>query len=363
VVLVLGIVAAGRFQLHEKGVEIVGGIQTGIPHFGIPLVSRAEVPELFAGALGIVLIVVSEALAAGRTFAAKYRYEITPNQELAAIGAANLAAGLSQGFVVGGGMSGTAANAAGGAKTPVSSIASGLLVLLTLLLLMPLFHNLPEAVLGAIVIHAVWHLADVREMRRIASLKTGSIWAALTALVGVLAFGVLPGLILAIALTLAVLMKKISAPNESLLGKLPGSDVFVDVARYPQAELISGLLIVRPEGPLFFANANRIKNGIRNSLKESGRPIHSILLDLGGSSEIDFTSLDMLGDLWGELKESNVEFYFARISDPVRDLFERSGFLGQLGTGKVFLGIRQAVAEHLKNLPAGGGTPGGQLAV
>jgi high affinity sulfate transporter 1 len=350
VVLVLGILAAGFFQLQSRGVEIVGSIQTGIPDFGVPLVNRTEVPELFAGAMGIVLIVVSEALAAGRTFAAKYRYEITPNQELAALGAANLASGLSQGFIVGGGMSGTAANAAGGAKTPVSSITSGLLVLLTLLILMPLFHNLPEAVLGAIVIHAVWHLADVQELRRLASLKTGSIWAALTALGGVLAFGVLRGLILAVTLTLVVLMKKISAPNDSLLGRLPGgSNVYVDVERYPEAEVIAGILIVRPNGPLFFANANRIKNRVRLLLKESPRPISSILLDLGASPETDVTTLDMLRDLWRELKDSKVELYFARVSDPVRDLIERSGFLSDLGSEKVFIGMQQAVDAHLKN--------------
>jgi sulfate permease, SulP family len=349
VVLVLGIWAAGHFQLQSKGVEIVGSIQTGIPRFGIPLISRAELPELFAGAMGIVLIVVSEALAAGRTFAAKYRYEISPNQELAAIGAANLASGLSQGFIVGGGMSGTAANAAGGARTPFSAITSSLVVILTLLFLMPLFHNLPEAVLGAIVIHAVWHLADVKELRRLASHKTGSIWAAFTALGGVLAFGVLRGLILAIALTLVVLMKKISAPNDSLLGRMPGSNAYVDKERYPEAELIPGLMILRPNGPLFFANANRIKNRVRLLLKENPRPIRSILLDLGASSETDVTTLDMLRDLRGELKESEVELLFARVADPVRDLFERSGFLRDLGPEKVFLGIHLAVDTYLKH--------------
>jgi sulfate permease, SulP family len=348
VVLVLGIWAAGYFQLNTKGVEIVGSIQTGVPKFGIPLVSRDELSDLFAGAMGIVLIIVSEALAAGRTFAAKYRYDIAPNQELAAIGAANIASGLSQGFIVGGGMSGTAANASGGARTPISVMTSSLVVVLTLLFLMPLFHNLPEAVLGAIVIHAVWHLADVKELRRLASFKTGSIWASLTALVGVLAFGVLRGLILAIALTLVVLMKKISAPNDSLLGRLPGSKVFVDMERYPEAELIPGLLIVRPNGPLFFANANRIKNRIRLLLKESPRLIRSILIDLGASSETDATSVDMLRDLRKELEESKVKLLFGRISDPVRDLFERSGFLSELGTEKVFIGLHQAVDEHLK---------------
>ena len=280
VVFMLGILGVQYFGLHEHGVEIVGRVPTGLPHVGLPVVSRGDLIELFTGAIGIVLIVYAEALAAGRTFAAQYKYNVNPNQELAAMGLANLASGITQGIIVGGGMSGTAANAAGGARSQLSSITAALISVLTLLFLMPLFQNLPEAALGAIVIHAVWHLADVKEMRRLASLKTGSIWVALTAIAAVLVLGVLKGLILAMCLTLAALLKKVSAPLDSVLGRLPGTGTFVDLALHSEAESIPGLLILRPNGLLFFANANRFSNRLRAAIKNAPGPIREVILNL-----------------------------------------------------------------------------------
>jgi len=343
VVLVLGIVAVRYFGLHEHGVEIVGTVPTGLPHVELPMVSRDDLFELFAGVIGIVLIVYAEALAAGRIFAAKYKYDVNPNQELAAIGIANLASGLTQGIIVGGGMSGTAANASGGARSQLSAITTALISVLTLLFLMPLFQNLPEAVLGAIVIHAVWHLADMKEMRRLASLKTGSIWVALTAIAGVLVLGVLQGLILAMCLTLAALLKKVSAPMDSVLGRLPGSGAFVDLARHPKAESVPGLLIFRPNGMLFFANANRFGTRLRAAVKNASGPIREVILNMEASPEIDVTVLDMLEQLRIELDEKGIGLAFVRISDHVRELLGRSGFLERLGEGHVFWGVESAV--------------------
>jgi MFS superfamily sulfate permease-like transporter len=224
----------------------------------------------------------------------------------------------------------------------MSTITTGLIFVLTLLFLMPLFQNLPEAVLGAIVIHAVWHLADVKEMRRLASLRTGSIWAALAALTGVLTLGVLRGLILAMCLTLAALLKKVSAPQVSVLGKLPGTGTFVDMGRHPQAEPIPGLLIFRPNGLLFFANASRFSGGLRSAIQGTG-PIHHVVLNMQASPEIDVTVLDILEELRNELNESGIGLALARISDPVRVLLSRSGFLDRLGESNVFWGVDNAV--------------------
>ena len=321
VVFVGGIVASRWLGLEDRGVEVVGAMQGGMPHPVFPLIARPDWAELLSGAVGIVLILYAEALAAARTFAAKYKYDIQPNQELAALGAANIASGLLQGIVVGGGMSGTAANAAGGARTQLSPMLTSLLTLLTLGFLMPLFKDLPEAVLGAIVIHAVAHLADVAELKRFARLRTGSIWVALTALVGVLAFGILKGLVVAIALTLIALMKKLAAPQESILGRLHGTGTFVDIKRFPEAEIVPGLLIVRPNGLLFFANANRVLNHIRQMMKVSVVPLRAVLLNLEAVPEIDITSLDLLDQLRADLEASGVRLYLARVADPVKDLF------------------------------------------
>jgi len=348
VVLVLGIVSVSVFGLEHHGVEVVGVIRAGIPSLRLPRVGEDELADIFVGVIGIVLVLVAEALAAARTFAAKNKYEIDPNQELLALGAANLTSGLFGGMIVGGGMSGTAANDASKAQTQLSTITASLSVGLTLAFLLPMIRNLPEAVLGAIVVHAVSHLVDVRTLKYYAKLRTGSIWGALAALFGVLQMGILKGLIFAVGLTLIALMRKISSPQDSVLGMVPGSRNFVDVARHPQAEQVPGLVIFRPNGVLFFANANRIHNRVRELVKQAGHSLRGVLINLEASPDMDVTSLEMLVQLQKELRASGINLYLARVTDPVRDLLERSGFLRELGKDRIFSGVHAAVAKFLE---------------
>jgi len=349
VVLVLGILSFSWFGLERHGVEAVGTIRAGMPTLSWPRVGEDELADVFIGTIGIVLVLMAEAIAAGRTFAAKNNYEIAPNQELRALGMANLVSGLFGGMIVGGGMSGTAANDAAGARTQLSTITASLFVALTLAFLLPMFRHLPEAVLGAIVVHAVMHLADVGTLKYYAKLRTGSIWIALAALLGVLQMGILRGLTFAVGLTLIALMHKLSSPQDSVLGRLPGSKTFVDVARYSEAEQVPGLLIFRPNGLLFFANANRVHNRLRELIKGSGTSIRAVVVNLEASPEIDVTCLEMLRRLRGELQESGIHLYFARVADPVRDLFHRSGFMEELD-GRLFRGVNASVVAFLDSV-------------
>jgi SulP family sulfate permease len=348
VVLVLGILSVSWFGLHQHGVEVVGTIEAGMPSLSLPRLSEDDFSALFVGAVGIVLVLMAEALTAARTFASRHNYEINPSQELGAIGAANIASGLFGGMIVGGGMSGTAANDAGGARTQLSTIVASVSVGLTLAFLLPLIRNLPEAVLGGIVIHAVSHLVDFRTLRYYAKLRTGSLWVALAALGGVLQLGILKGLIFAVGLTLIVLMHKLSSPQDSVLGRLVGTETFVDVGHYPDAQQIPGLLIFRPNGILFFANANWIRNRLRVLLKQPGNIPRVLLLNLEACPETDVTSLEMLIQLNNELGESGIELHFARVSDPVMDLFDRSGFLHTVGQRRFFPGVNSAVAHFVE---------------
>ena len=353
VVLVLGTLAVPWFGLHQHGVGVVGTMRAGMPSLSWPKIGEDELGDIFVGAIGIVLVLMAEALAAGRTFAAKHKHEINPNQELSAIGLSNVASGLVGGIIVGGGMSGTAANDAGGARTQLSTITASLCVVLTLAFLLPAIRNLPEAVLAAIVINAVVHLADVATLRYYVKLGTGSFWVSLIALVAVLQMGILKGLIFAVGLTLIVLMRKLSKPQDSVLGRLAGSGDFVDIARYPEAKQVPGLLIFRPNGILFFANANRIRNRLRELVKNADTPLHAVVLNLETSPEIDLTSLEMLQQMAGELQDMGIEVCFARVADPVRDLFTRSGFPESLGPRRIFQGLGAAVDLSLdKNQPA-----------
>ena len=321
VVLVLGVLSVSLFGLKQHHVEVVGTIYAGMPSLRLPRIGEDEVADIFVGAIGIVLVLTAEALAAARTFAAKHKVEINPNQELCAMGAANIASGLVGGIIVGGGMSGTATNDSGGARSQLSTVASSICVALTLAYLLPLIQNLPEAVLGAIVVHAVAHLADVRTLKYYAKLHSGSLWTAIIALLGVLQMGILKGLIFAVGITLVVLMRRLSVPQGSVLGRLPGLENFADIERHPEARQIPHLLIFRPNGILFFANANRIRNGLRDLIALSATPLHAVLINLEASPEIDVTSLEMLEQLQSELQESGVALYFARVADKVRDLF------------------------------------------
>jgi sulfate permease, SulP family len=362
VVLVLGILSTTWFGLEHHGVEVVGTIHAGMPNLTLPRIGEEDLGDVFIGAIGIVLVLVAEALAAGRTFAAKHNYSIVPNQELLAMGMANLTSGFFGGIIVGGGMSGTAANDSSGARTQLSTITASLSVALTLAFLLPLFRNLPEAVLGAIVVHAVAHLADVGTLKYYAKLRTGSIWGAMAALVGVLQMGILKGLIFAVGLTLIVLMHKLSAPQDSVLGRLPGSGTFVDVTRYPEAEQIPGLLIFRPNGVLFFANANRVHSRLSELVKATSPSLRAVILNLETSPEIDVTCLEMLDRLRTELRESKIDLCFARIADPVRDLFKRSGFVDQ-EEKVLFRGVNSAVAACLSGTPASSVPPDLQLVI
>jgi len=346
-VLVLGTIAVPLFSLHSRGVAVIGTIQAGMPSLAVPRISEDEFTDLFVGAIGIVLVLVAESLAAGRTFAAKNRYEIDPNQELNAIGAANIASGLISGIIVGGGMSGTAANDTGGARTQLSTVTASLSVVLTLAFLLPLIRNLPEAVLGAIVVHAVAHLADFKTLKYYAKLHTGSIWIALIALLGVLQMGILKGLIFAVGLTLIALMWRLSKPQDSVLGRIPNSRSFVDIQRHPEAEQIPGLLIFRPNGVLFFANANRVRNRLRELVNIDRPSLQAVLLNMEACPETDVTSLEMLEQLRQELAQSGIDLRFARVTDSVRDLLTRSGFLDRLGKNRVFTGVNSAVEEFL----------------
>jgi len=347
VVLVLGTLAVPLLGLHQHGVGVVGTIQAGMPSLRWPKLGEDELEDIFVGAIGIVLVLMAESLVAARTYATRHKYEIDANQELCAIGAGNFASGLVGGIIVGGGMSGTAANDAAGARTQLSTITASLCVGLPLAFLLPLIRNLPEAVLAAIVIHAVAHLADVHTLKYYVKLRTGSIWVALIALLAVLQMGILKGLIFAVGLTLILLMQKLSQPQDSVLGRLANSADFVDVARYPEAKQIPGLLIFRPNGILFFANANRIRNRLRELVRDTCKPIKAVVVNLEASPETDVTGLEMLQELVNELHESGITLGFSRVADPVHDLFARSGFLERLGPQSIFRTTGAAVDAFL----------------
>jgi sulfate permease, SulP family len=347
VALVLGILAVVAFDLTVHGVSVVGEIETGIPLPGIPPISILDIPFLAAGAAGIVFLAVGESLGAARAFAARHRYEIDADQELVALGAANLSAGLFGGFTVDASLSQSATGEAAGTRSQLSSIATAGLILATAVLLAPLFKNLPNAVLGAIVIAAVLGLMDLGELRRYAATRRTDLLLALVALVAVVTTTVLVGLVIAVLLSLMLVLYRASRPYVARLGKLSGERAtYVDQERHPEAEAIPGLLMLRIDAPLYFFNVNIARSAILEAVAGSEPGPSAVLLDIGATADFDVTTADIIGQLIAELHDQSVEVLLAQVKGPVRDRMRRMGMMEMVGEDHVHLSVAAAVEDY-----------------
>jgi len=348
VALILGIVISFILNLREHGVSVVGSIPMGLPFPAIPSVSVSDLTLLIAGAGGIVFLAVGESVGAARGFAARHHYDINPDQELIAIGMANLSAGLFQGFTVDASMSATTTGEEAGAKTQLSSIVSSVLILATLAALAPLFATLPNAVLGAIVISAVSGLLDVRALKRFYREFRPDFWMALIALVGVISVDLISGLLIAVFLSIVVVVYTASRPHLAVLGSVPTHpDEYSDIARHPEVKPIPGLLILRVEAPLFFANANIARSQVLNALAASTPPPKAVLFDISSSSTLDITSLDMLKSLISDLDAAHIAVLFAYVRTPVREKLRISGLLDKIGENHIYFSVDSAVQDFL----------------
>ena len=350
VVVVLGIAISALVDLNSYGVHIVGDIPAGLPPLGFQNVSLVEILNLIPGAIGILLVAFAESVAAARTYAKKHGYEIRASQEMIALGVANFGSGYSQGFVVDGSLSRTAAADQTGQKTQMASLVNALLVLVTAALFTPIFRTLPEAVLGAIVVHAVWHLITFEELRRLYGIRRIDFWAGAAALIGVLTFGILGGLLLAILLSFIALLARVSNPDYAVLGSIPGQgrEVFGNIKGHPDARTYPGLIIFRFDQMLFFANAPKFRSHIMDELSASDTPVKVVLIDGEDIPDIDSTALDMLLDLREELLDMGVDLRFARLKSNVEELMRRASLLQKLDDGHIFLSVRSAVDAFLE---------------
>ncbi len=356
IALVLGIVAVVALDLEELGVSVVGEVATGVPLPSIPDVPLTSIPLLALGALGLVFLAVGESIGAGRAYAARHRYEIDPDQEMVALGAANLSSGLFGGFTTDASLSQTATAETAGAKSQLASLVTSALILATAVLLAPLFENLPNAVLGAIVIAAVLGLIDVAEMRRYWRWRRTDFFIAMTAMVGVLLTTVLAGMVLAVLLSVMFVLYRASRPYVAALGRMPGyRATFADLARHPDAEPVPGLIIVRLDAPLYFFNANVAKAQILDLVAARQPAPHGVLLDLAATADLDVTTTDMLFDLVADLRARSIEVLLAQVKGTVRDRLRKTGLMTELGEDRVYLSIGSAVTDFQRRWPPDGG--------
>lgn len=347
VVVLVGTALTGALGLDRHGLEIVGSLPSGLPAFALPEVPLAAYGALAAGGAGIVLVGFAEGLGAAKTYAARTGDTIDTNRELLGLGGANLTAGLASGMVVNGSLSKTAVNGAAGARSQVSGLTAALLTVLTLLFLTGLFEKLPEAVLAAVVIAAVLELVDVHAIRELYGLSTrrltgiyglaarADFLGALTALLGVLLLGTLPGLLVGVAVSLLLLLYRASRPNIAELGRVPaGRGQWADRARHPGNTPVQDTVVVRVESGLFFANSDRVRQRILDLVEERGAS--AAVLDAETVPFVDASAVSMLRELAEHLRGRGVAFAVARDIGQVRDL------LG--GTVPVFPAIDAAVS-------------------
>ncbi|MEU4159060.1 sulfate permease [Actinoplanes sp. NPDC026670] len=322
-VAVLGaILATVWLGLEERGVSVVGPLPQGFPPFTIPSVEWSELGLLAAGALGITLVSVTDTISTASTFAARSGQEVRGNQEMIGIGAANLAAGLFQGFPVSTSGSRTAVAESAGARTQVTGLVGAGAITLLLVLVPGLFKDLPQPMLAAVVIAASLSLADAAGMRRLWKQRRVEFALAVAAFLGVALFGVLPGIAVAVALSVLNVFRRAWWPYHTVLGRADGVAGYHDVRSYPDAELVPGLVLFRFDAPLIFANARTFRDEIRHLSRAEPAP-EWIVVAAEPITDIDTTAADMLEDLDQELNARGISLVFAEMKDPVRTKIDR----------------------------------------
>ena len=357
IALVIGLVAVPLLNLEDHGVAVVGNVATGLPSLGIPVPPLSAIPLLLVGAIGIVFLAVGESVGAGRAFASRHHYALDADQELLALGASNLTTGLFGGFTTDVSLSQTATAEDAGAKSQLSSLITAALVLATAVFLAPHFADLPDAVLGAIVIAASLSLMDVPEMRRYWAWRRTDFAIALVALIGVVLTTVLIGLVIAVLLSVAFLLYRASRPYVAALGRIPGyRATFGDVQRHPDAEPIDDLLIVRLDAPLYFFNANVAMDQILDLVAARDPAPHGILIDLAATADLDVTTTDMLFELVSDLEARSIEVLLAQVKGSVRDRLHRTGLMAQIGEDRLYLSLGSAVTDFARRRAAAEGT-------
>jgi sulfate permease, SulP family len=359
-VLALGIIVSAVFSLSVHGVAVVGKIPPGLPSFVLPDI-RPEylwtlLPRwaLLPGALGIALVIYTEGLGAANAFASKHDYEVNPNQELISYGIANLGSAVLGGLPAGGSLSQSSVNDSAGAKSSVSLIVAAAMGLITVVALTPLFTALPEAVLAAIIIYAVSHLMKWRQMQQFYYINRIEFWMGVVALIGVLTIDVLPGLAIAVLLSLIIVIYRSSRPYGSVLGRVPEAPgAYTDIKRHPENKSVPGLLIFRFNSPLYFANAALFHSRLKELISSSTPPAKAVIVDMVTNDQLDITSIEMLEKLAVELEREHVEIMVSEVHEPAREMARRSGLAQHLDKAKVFPTVDAAVQDYLKRNPDG----------
>ena len=325
-VVVAGMLAARFLSLEAQGVSLLGEVPQGLPSLGLPLVSRRELNDLLPLALASFVLGAVETSAIGRMFGQKHGYRLEANQELLAMGVANLAAGIGRGFPVSGGMSQSLVNESAGARTPLSGLVAAVFTLFVVLFASGLLRNLPQPVLAAIVLAAVMGLVDIQALRHIWRFSRTEFSVAIAAVLGVLGSGPVNGVLLGAAISIVLLLRQAARPRVTELARVPGTTHFADLVRHPENERTPDVLVVRCESALLYFNVEYVRERLFEFLRARPDTIRLVVFFLGAVPRIDLAGAELLGDLHKTLRARGIAFRLADAHGEVRDALRRIGF-------------------------------------
>jgi high affinity sulfate transporter 1 len=342
----------GVFDLAARaGVSVVGPLPQGLPSFKIPTVALSDLSTLLAGAVAITLVSFADTSVLSRTFALRGGYTVDQNQEIIALGAANVASGLFQGFSISSSSSRTPVAEQAGAKSQLTGVVGAVCIALLLVFAPTLLQNLPDSVLGAVVISACISLVDVAAVAKLYRLRPGEFVLSIVCFLGVALIGVIQGIFIAVALALLAFIWRAWRPYDAVLGRVDGLKGYHDITRYPEAKRVPGLVLFRWDAPLFFANAEIFREHVLQAVAEAPTPTKWVVVAAEPVTDVDTTAAEALSALDADLEQAGIELCFAEMKDPVKDRLKVYGLFTQIGSERFFPTIGRAVDAYVEAHP------------
>jgi MFS superfamily sulfate permease-like transporter len=331
------------------GVAVLGPLPEGLPGFAVPSIGYSDLFPVLTGGCAIALVSFADTSVLSRAYAARLGAHVDPNQEMVALGAANLATGFFQGFPVSSSASRTPVAEAAGARTQLTNVVGALAIAILLLVAPNLLQHLPSAALAAVVIAAAIGLFEVTDLKRIYRIQQWEFWLSMVCFVGVAVLGVIPGIGLAIAIAIIEFLWDGWRPHSAVLGRADGVKGYHDITRYPDARQIPGLVLFRWDAPLFFANAEFFRERVLDAVAKSPTQVRWLVVAAEPVTSVDVSAGDTVAELDKALHAQGIEFCFAELKDPVKDKLKRFGLFSQLGENCFFPTIGAAVSSYLES--------------
>jgi high affinity sulfate transporter 1 len=341
-----------QFHLATRAnVAVLGPLPQGLPQFTIPWIPYEDIVPVLIGGVTVALVSFADTSVLSRSYAARTRSVVDPNQEVVGLGAANLAAGFFQGFPISSSSSRTPVAEASGARTQLTGVVGALAVALLLMVAPDLLRHLPSTALAAVVIASAIGLIEIDGLVRIYRMQQWEFWLSIACFVGVAVLGAIPGIGLAVVLAIIQFLWAGWRPHSAVLGRVEGISGYHDITRYPNAREVPGLVLFRWDAPLFFANAEFFRERVLEAVSRSPTPVSWLVVTAEPITSVDVTSADTLSELNRHLHEAGIDLLFAELKDPVKDKLKKFGIYSQFGQASFFPTIGVAVASYLKGHP------------